>query len=702
MNVKNLNKKMIDAYHDSGYEGQNLIFVVIDSGIAEIDELKHLVIYPHGYRKDDTSERGHGTSVASIIHAICPKAKFISFNVFPSGRSKIKLVNDALADTIDIVRKSSPDQQYIVNISLGCKGAISLARLRMESLTRQLAKLSVPVFVASGNDGEDTLEILPSGLKKPFCIAAINNTGAHADFSTWHDEMDFSELGVNVEATDKSGRKSRVDGTSFATPIAAAKAGLVINKIHDEMRRYPVGSELYEVLYDCAIDLSDKGYDKYTGNGLINISDATCWLPQDNVEERPLTWIDRLHEFFSNVNDFIWRKVVPAAATVEYPGKIQKTGMTNEYVRLIKDRLVVLGYLAKSTHSTFGLDTQKAVKAFQQANGITVDGMVGIETWRKLFGEDTETVDAVEDPVYSDEWTRILTVGMSGNDVYKAKARLHELGYLDACTKSTFGQDTYNAVIWMQTSNGLTGTGIIDNTTWNTLFGNDCKKPEKAEVVIPAHIGAESAKKIKAALEKTTEVRRAMVLDVLRYASDSLNPEKYPRGFYIRGGNYYNSNLTLNIMTKAKLESYLNKSAYKAYTDCGRAEMMREAGAAMNYTQAGSDCSGTVAGLWKRYLSSKKLAGVKKTCSTGFDANANTLISSYCKETATPRPGDLVWKSGHIGMIVDDGTLVAEACGGAYGITISKYANRKCYNYVDGKLHSMGAWQRVGHPVYLE
>ena len=693
---------MVDFYKESGYEGQNLYFVIIDSGIAEIESLKDCVIYAHGYPMEDTSERGHGTSVASIIHEMCPKAKLVSMNVFPNGFSKIRRVNDALADTIDMVRKASPRDQYIVNISLGCKGWISLARLRMQNLVKQLAKLNVPMFVASGNDGEDTLEILPSGLKKPICIAAVNNAGVHADFSTWHDEMDFSELGVNINAEDKNGRKTRVDGTSFATPIAAAKAGLVMNRIYAEMGRYPIGGELYSVLYDCAIDLGDHGYDKYTGYGLIDITDATCWLPQDNSDEKPLTWRDSVHECFENIIDWIFRKVVPAAATVEYPGKIQKLGMTNEYVRLIKDRLVVLGYLAKSTHSTFGQDTKKAVKALQKACGITVDGMVGIETWRKLFGEDTETVDAVDEPVYSDEWTRVLTTGMSGNDVYKAKVRLHELGYLDACTKSTFGQDTYNAVIWMQTSNGLTGTGMIDNATWNVLFSKDCKKPEKAEVTIPSYINAESAKKIKSALEKTTEVRRAMVLDVLRYAVDAMNPGEYPRGFYVRGGNYYNTNLSLNIMTKAKLDSYLNKSAYAAYTDGGRADMMRAAGAASNYSQVGSDCSGTVIGLWKRYLSSKKLDGVKKTCSTGIDANANTIIANYCRETATPRPGDVVWKSGHVGMIIDDGTLVAESVGGAYGIQISKYANRKCFSFMDRKLHSMGAWQRVGTPVYLE
>lgn len=36
---------------------------------------------------------------------------------------------------------------------------------------------------------------------------------------------------------------------------------------------------------------------------------------------------------------------------------------------------------------SFGLGTEKAVKAWQQANGLTADGIVGDSTWAKLFGE---------------------------------------------------------------------------------------------------------------------------------------------------------------------------------------------------------------------------------------------------------------------------------------------------------------------------
>lgn len=422
----------------------------------------------------------------------------------------------------------------------------------------------------------------------------------------------------------------------------------------------------------------------------------------ENSIEKPLTFVDTAKEMLKNAIDFAVDHKIEATSAVEYPGIIQKIGMTNKYVRLIKDRLVALGYLTKSTHSTFGKDTQNAIKSFQRVHGITVDGMVGIETWRKLFGEDTEGVKPVDQISYTDTWTRVLTIGMSGNDVYEAKKRLHDLGYLSACTKATFGQDTYQAVIWMQTTNGLSPTGMIDKATWDVLFSEDCKKPEKAEIVIPAHISQEVAQNIKTALEQTTEVRRKIVLDLLQYAIDPNNPGAYPKAFYVRGGNMYNTRTyALNIMTKAKLESYLNKAAYKSYTDGGRAEMMRAAGMTAGYTQPGADCSGMVVGVLAKFAHDKTYKGVKKTVASGFDANANTLIAKYANKTTNIRPGTLCHKAGHIGIAVSP-VYCVESAGGSYGWQISKIADRCCYNFVDRKLHKMGAWTSFGDPVFLE
>ena len=66
-------------------------------------------------------------------------------------------------------------------------------------------------------------------------------------------------------------------------------------------------------------------------------------------------------------------------------GIAEMEDMIGEDVRAVKDRLVELGYLHKSTHNLMGYDSRKAVKAFQKANGLEVDGIVGPLTWKALF-----------------------------------------------------------------------------------------------------------------------------------------------------------------------------------------------------------------------------------------------------------------------------------------------------------------------------
>jgi peptidoglycan hydrolase-like protein with peptidoglycan-binding domain len=55
-------------------------------------------------------------------------------------------------------------------------------------------------------------------------------------------------------------------------------------------------------------------------------------------------------------------------------------------VEVIQHLLVRCGYAIK-VDGKFGPGTQKAVRQFQTNKGLTVDGVVGRQTWTKLFEE---------------------------------------------------------------------------------------------------------------------------------------------------------------------------------------------------------------------------------------------------------------------------------------------------------------------------
>lgn len=65
-----------------------------------------------------------------------------------------------------------------------------------------------------------------------------------------------------------------------------------------------------------------------------------------------------------------------------------REGAKGNITKLVQQRLIALGYSCGKygADGSFGDDTYKAVRAFQKAHGLTVDGVVGQNTWSELLG----------------------------------------------------------------------------------------------------------------------------------------------------------------------------------------------------------------------------------------------------------------------------------------------------------------------------
>ncbi len=76
-----------------------------------------------------------------------------------------------------------------------------------------------------------------------------------------------------------------------------------------------------------------------------------------------------------------------------------KKGMQNHRVRQIQERLQELGYDPGPSDGIFGPRTEMAVLAFQADKGLSVDGVVGRETWGALFQEpEPQSVSSLDAP----------------------------------------------------------------------------------------------------------------------------------------------------------------------------------------------------------------------------------------------------------------------------------------------------------------
>ena len=140
-------------------------------------------------------------------------------------------------------------------------------------------------------------------------------------------------------------------------------------------------------------------------------------------------------------------------------------GCTGDAVKTLQDKLNTLGYNSGNVDGIFGAKTYAAVTAFQKANGLGVDGIVGKLTWGKLYGVSpampVETTTVVGRPMVS--------YGSRGDAVRKLQELLNALGYDCGSVDGIFGSKTKAAVLAFQKANGLGADGIVGPLTWAKL-----------------------------------------------------------------------------------------------------------------------------------------------------------------------------------------------------------------------------------------
>ncbi len=87
----------------------------------------------------------------------------------------------------------------------------------------------------------------------------------------------------------------------------------------------------------------------------------------------------------------------PACSTGGYP--VIRRGSRGNYVCIAQDDLNTLGYRTGGLDGVFGAQTEDAVRRYQASRGLSIDGIIGCNTWRSLqenvvgTGKTSTTID---------------------------------------------------------------------------------------------------------------------------------------------------------------------------------------------------------------------------------------------------------------------------------------------------------------------
>ncbi|ACC79729.1 peptidoglycan-binding protein [Nostoc punctiforme] len=152
-------------------------------------------------------------------------------------------------------------------------------------------------------------------------------------------------------------------------------------------------------------------------------------------------------------------------------------GDEGEDVRALQERLRIAGFYYGNATGIFGPITEESVKRFQDSYKLSVDGIAGPATLRKLPGIGIgDGEEAPKKVVNRDK----LRVGDRGESVRIIQEQLIQAGYLEGEPNGYYGPYTADAVRRFQAANFLAASGVAGPTTRAKLYSsvNTAKKSE--------------------------------------------------------------------------------------------------------------------------------------------------------------------------------------------------------------------------------
>jgi peptidoglycan hydrolase-like protein with peptidoglycan-binding domain len=131
---------------------------------------------------------------------------------------------------------------------------------------------------------------------------------------------------------------------------------------------------------------------------------------------------------------------------------VLKKGSTAPEVRDLQEALKTLRHDPGAIDGVFGPRTENAVKAFQQAREIPVDGIVGRVTWINIDE--------------ADQSEPVLRLGARGLPVRRLQSRMSAVGFDTGGVDGRFSPKTETAVKQLQQQAQIGVDGVVGPKTW--------------------------------------------------------------------------------------------------------------------------------------------------------------------------------------------------------------------------------------------
>lgn len=232
------------------------------------------------------------------------------------------------------------------------------------------------------------------------CYTDIKNGNVQVNFKNYDYilEVHFNSASATAKGTEIFVTTDTTDTTKEANIIKSLESLGLVNRgvkkknftVINSAKNKGVKASLLEV---CFISNSDdmQLYRRRFDEVCNNIANALVGGTVVNTPSVPSTpvvtdnWVSRLQSE-CNAQGFSNQKVDGIAGPNTLKGcPTIKKGARGNISKLLQEKLVSLGYNTNGVDGIFGSGTHNAVVSYQKSKGLSADGIVGQNTWRKLL-----------------------------------------------------------------------------------------------------------------------------------------------------------------------------------------------------------------------------------------------------------------------------------------------------------------------------
>ena len=282
--------------------------------------------------------------------------------------------------------------------------------------------------------------------------------------------------GDNIELV----QNAPIAGNSISAPEVALRLGSANDDVRTAQLRLNRISANYPSIPKIAVVDGIFGTD--TEAAVRRFQEIFNLTPDGIIGKSTWYTIQNIYIGVKKLNDLNAESITLEEVTSQYPGSLQ-LGSTGGGTRNLQ---FFLNYLSGfyntippvTVDGVFGQTTADAVRAAQRTFGLPVDGVVGEQTWNRIYSAYRGIVTTI--PL---EYAEGFTVPYQGNplrigsEAEEVRLLQEYLNYISLSYPSIpslpvtgyFGPRTEEAVIAFQRLEGLEPNGLVQSTTWTAI-----------------------------------------------------------------------------------------------------------------------------------------------------------------------------------------------------------------------------------------